>query len=166
MKTIQLAEQSLYQIKNILIGDETIRKLLYIQAPNALTSTTNVTAAMVDGLISIVPYLQDDDGIENSAQSNFLVVYVPYLNLKDDQMHMISVNIDIFVYKDYYLLDGAKTRILQIFNRVVELLDDKKLAFAEKFAIDDARLTNIDQGRTIGYLTSWSAVNGTQDIQY
>jgi hypothetical protein len=79
---------------------------------------------------------------------------------------MVSVNIDIFVYKDYYLLDGAKARILQILNRVVDLLDDKKLAFAEKFQIDDARLTNIDQGKTIGYLTSWSAVNGTTDISY
>jgi hypothetical protein len=165
MKTIELAEQSLYQIKSILINDETIRKLLYIQAPNALTSNASITTAMVDNLISIVPYLQDDDGIENSAQSNFLVIYVPYLNLKEDTMHMISVNIDIFVYKDYYLLDGAKVRIMQLFNRIVDLLEDKKLAFAEKFTIDDARLTNIDQGKTIGYLTSWSAVNGTA-IQY
>jgi len=165
MKTIELAEQSLYQIKSILLNDETIRKLLYTQAPNALTSDASITTAMVDGLISIVPYLQDDDGIENSAQSNFLVIYVPYLNLKEDTMHMISVNIDIFVYKDYYLLDGAKVRIMQLFNRIVDLLQDKKLAFAEKFTIDDARLTNIDQGKTIGYLTNWSAVNGTA-IQY
>jgi hypothetical protein len=166
MKTIQLAEQSIYQIKNILLGDETIRKLLYIQAPDALTSATSVTTAMVDNLISVVPYLQDDDGIENSAQSNFLVIYMPYVSLKDDQMHMVSVNIDIFVYKDYYLLNGSKVRILQLLNKIVDLLDDKKLAFAEKFQIDDARLTNIDQGKTIGYLTSWSAVNGTTDISY
>jgi hypothetical protein len=165
MRTIEIAEQSLYQIKSILMNDVTIRKLLYIQAPNALASETNVSAAAVDSLISIVPYLQDDDGIENSAQSNFLVIYVPYMSLKEDTMHTVSVNIDIFIYKDYYLLDGAKVRIMQIFNRIVDLLQNKKLAFAEKFTIDDARLTNIDQGRTIGYLTSWSAVNGTT-IQY
>lgn len=161
MKTIELAEQSLYQIKSILINDETIRKLLFIQAPDALTSNASVTTAMVDDLISIVPYLQDDGGIENSSQSNFLVIYVSYLNLKEDTMHMVSVNIDIFVYKDYYLLNAAKIRIMQLFKRVVDLLQDKKLSFAEKFTIDDARLTNIDQGKTIGYLTSWSAVNGT-----
>jgi hypothetical protein len=120
---------------------------------------------MVDGLISVVPYIQDDDGIENSAQSNFLVVYPAYFDLKDDQQHFVTVNIDIFVYKDYYLLDGSKIRLTQLFNRIVNLLQNVKLSFAEKFTISDARLTNIDQGKTLGYLTSWSVVNGTA-IQY
>jgi hypothetical protein len=165
MKSIELTEQAVYQIKSILINDDIIRKLLYIQAPNALASTASVTAAMVDGLISVVPYIQDDDGIENSAQSNFLVVYPAYFDLKDDQQHFITINIDIFVYKDYYLLDGAKIRLTQLFNRVVNLLQNTKLSFAERFTISDARLTNIDQGKTLGYLTSWSVVNGTA-IQY
>jgi hypothetical protein len=165
MKTIELTEQSIYQIKSILMNDEIIRKLLYIQAPNALTSNASVTTAMVDGLISVVPYIQDDDGIENSAQSNFIVVYPAYFDLKDDQQHFITINIDLFVYKDYYLLDGAKIRLTQLFNRVVNLLQNVKLSFAEKFTITDARLTNIDQGKTLGYLTSWSVVNGTA-IQY
>ena len=165
MKTIELTEQSVYQIKSILLNDDTIRKLLYVQAPNALTSNASVTTAMVDGLISVVPYIQDDDGIENSAQSNFLVVYPAYFDLKDDQQHFVTVNIDIFVYKDYYLLDGSKIRLTQLFNRIVNLLQNVKLSFAEKFTISDARLTNIDQGKTLGYLTSWSVVNGTA-IQY
>jgi hypothetical protein len=165
MKTIELTEQSVYQIKSILLNDDTIRKLLYVQAPNALTSNASVTTAMVDGLISVVPYIQDDDCIENSAQSNFLVVYPAYFDLKDDQQHFVTVNIDIFVYKDYYLLDGSKIRLTQLFNRIVNLLQNVKLSFAEKFTISDARLTNIDQGKTLGYLTSWSVVNGTA-IQY
>ena len=165
MKSIELTEQSVYQIKNILLNDEIIRKLLYIQTPSALTSNAVVTTVMVDGLISVVPYIQDDDGIENSAQSNFLVIYPAYFDLKDDQQHFITINIDIFVYKDYYLLDGAKIRLTQLFNRVVNLLQNVKLSFAEKFTITDARLTNIDQGKTLGYLTSWSVVNGTT-IQY
>lgn len=165
MKTIELTEQAVYQIKSILINDEIIRKLLYVQAPNALASVANITTAMVDGLISVVPYIQDDDGIENSAQSNFLVIYPAYFDLKDDQQHYITINIDIFVYKDYYLLDGAKIRLTQLFNRVVNLLQNTKLSFAEQFTISDARLTNIDQGKTLGYLTSWSVVNGTA-IQY
>jgi hypothetical protein len=165
MKTIELTEQSVYQIKSILMNDDIIRKLLYIQAPNALASNATVSAAMVDGLISVVPYIQDDDGIENSAQSNFLVIYPAYFDLKDDQQHFVTVNIDIFVYKDYYLLDGSKIRLTQLFNRIVNLLQNVKLSFAEKFTISDARLTNIDQGKTLGYLTSWSVVNGTA-IQY
>jgi hypothetical protein len=161
MKTIELAEQTLYQIKNILIGDQTLRKLLYLQIPSALTSETAVTVAQVSPLISVVPYLQDDDGIENSSQSNFIVIYCSYMNFQDDIQHSISIGIDIFVYKDYFLLDGSKMRLTQLLNKVADLLENKKLAFAEKFTMSDARLTNIDQGRTIGYLTNWSVVNGT-----
>lgn len=161
MKSIELVEQTLYQIKNILINDATLRKLLYLQIPGALTSNTSVTTAQVDGLISVVPYVQDDDGIENSSQSNFIVLYCNYMNFQEDMQHSMSIGIDIFVYKDYYLLDSSKMRIIQILSKVVDLLEDKKLAFAEKFTINDARLTSIDQGKTIGYLTSWSVVNGT-----
>jgi hypothetical protein len=161
MKTIELVEQTLYQIKNILINDETIRKLLYLQIPGALASNTNVTSSQVNGLISVIPYVQDDDGIENSSQSNFIVLYCNYMNFQEDMQHSLTIGIDIFIYKDYYLLDGSKMRLTQLLNRVVDLLEDKKLAFAEKFTISDARLTSIDQGKTIGYLTSWSVVNGT-----
>lgn len=162
MKTISLAEQTVFQIKNILINDETIRKLLYIQAPDALTVNTSVTINDVNGLISVVPYVQDDDGIENSAQSNFIVIYVNYMDLNDEVMHSITVGIDIFVYKDYYILNGSKIRLNQILDRVITLLEDKKLAFAEKFNVQNARLTSIDAGKTLGYLTTWSVVNGTE----
>jgi hypothetical protein len=165
IKTIELVEQSVYQIKSILINDETIRKLLYLQVPNALTSNTNVTAAQVDGLISVVPYVQDDGGIENSAQSNFLIIYASFMDFTSDTEHRISLSIDMFVYKDYYLLDGAKMRLTQLLNRVLHLLENKKLAFAERITIQDSRLTSIDRGKTLGYLTSWSVVNGTT-IQY
>jgi hypothetical protein len=161
MKTIELVEQTLYQIKNILINDEIIRKLLYLQIPSALTSNTSVTTSQVNGLISVIPYVQDDDGIENSSQSNFIVLYCGNINFQDDIQHTLTLGIDIFVYKDYYLLDSSKMRITQLLNRVVDLLEDKKLAFAEKFTISDARLTSIDQGKTIGYLTTWSVANGT-----
>jgi hypothetical protein len=165
IKTIELVEQSVYQIKSILINDEMIRKLLYLQVPNALTSNTNVTAAQVDGLISVVPYVQDDGGIENSAQSNFLIVYASFMDFTSDVEHRINLSIDMFVYKDYYLLDGAKMRLTQLLNRVLYLLENKKLAFAERITIQDSRLTSIDQGKTLGYLTNWSVVNGTT-IQY
>jgi hypothetical protein len=161
MKTIELVEQTLYQIKNILINDEVIRKLLYLQTPAALTSETSVSAANVDSLISIIPYVQDEGGIENSAESNFIVIYCNFMSFEDDIQHLITFGIDLFVYKDYFLLNGAKTRPTQILNRIVDLLEDKKLAFAEKFTISDARLTSIEKGKTIGYITTWSVANGT-----
>jgi hypothetical protein len=161
MKTMEVTEQSMYQIKSLLINDEVIRRLLYIQTPSALTAQASVTVQMVDGLISIVPYLQDDDGVENSAQSNFMVIYPSYFNFQDDVQHTIAFSIDIFVYKDYYLLDSAKIRLMQLLNKVVDILEDKKLGFSERINITDARLTNIDRGKTLGYLTSWSVVNGT-----
>jgi hypothetical protein len=161
MKTLENVESAIYQIKNTIIGNSDIRKLLYINTPSALTSSTNVTVANVENLISIRPYIQDDDGIENSSQSNFMIIYPTYMDFSNDIQHTIQISIDIFVYKDNYFLDGAKTRILQLLNKVIDVLNDKKLSFAERFQINDARLTNIDQGKTIGYLTTWSIVNGT-----
>jgi hypothetical protein len=163
--TIELVEQSLFQIRSILLNDLMIRKLLYLQIPNAATSETNVTTAQVDNLISIVPFLEDTGGIENSAESNFMVVYAPMIDLSNDVQHVINIAIDIFVYKDYYLLNGSKMRLTQLLNRIVDILDNKKLAFAEKFSITDARLSNLEKGKTIGYLTNWTVTNGT-DIQY
>lgn len=165
IKTVELVEQSIYQIKSLLLNDLTMRKLLYLQTPGALTSATNPTTVQVDGLISVVPYVQDDDGIENSAQSNFIVIYPSVMDFTSDVEHRINISIDIFVYKDYYLLDGSKMRLTQLLHRIIHLLENQKLAFAEKFTISDSRLTSIDQGKTLGYLTNWSVVNGTT-IQY
>jgi hypothetical protein len=165
IKTIELVEQSLFQIKSILINDTKIRKLLFLQTPNALTSETGVSAAQVDNLISIVPYVEDVGGIENSSQSNFIVIYAASVDLNNDVQHLVNIAIDIFVYKDYYLLDGSKMRLTQILNRILHLLENKKLAFAEKFSISDVRLSNLEKGKTIGYLTNWTVVNGT-DEQY
>ena len=161
MKTIIAAEQSIHEIKNILVNDSVLRKLIYINTPSALTSATNVTVAEASPLITDVPYVQDDDGVENSSQSNFIVAYPAYFDLRDDVQHLITVAIDIFVYKDYYVLDGGKNRLTQLLDRVTSLLQDQKLAFAEKFKIQDVRLTSIDDGRTLGYLTTWLITNGT-----
>jgi len=161
MKTLENIESAIYQIKNIIIGNADIRKLLYINTPSALTSQTNVTIANVENLISIRPYIQDDDGIENSSQSNFIIIYPTYMDFSNDTFHTIQISIDVFVYKDNYFLDNAKTRIMQLLNKIIDVLNDKKLSFAERFEINDARLTNIDGGKTIGYLTTWSIVNGT-----
>jgi len=165
IKTIELIEQSIYQIKNILLNDSLIRKLLYLQTADALTSAINVTTTEVQNLISIIPYVQDDGGIENSSQSNFIVIYTPLMDFTSDVEHRVTISIDIFVYKDYYLLDAGKMRLTQILNRVISLLENKKLAFAEKFTIGDCRLTSIETGKTLGYLTNWNVVNGTT-IQY
>jgi hypothetical protein len=162
MQTIIATEQSVFQIRNILMGDEIIRKLLYIQTPAALTSTDNVTSAMVSNLVTIVPYVTDIGGIENSSQSNFIVIYPSYIDLSDDVQHVIDISIDIFVYKDHYILNSNKFRLNQLLDRVVYLLEDIKLSFAERFTISSAKLTNIDNGKTIGFLTSWSIVNGTE----
>jgi hypothetical protein len=161
MKTIEITEQSIYQIKNILVNDSLLRKLIYINTPSALASTTNVTIAQASPLITEVPYVQDDDGVENSSQSNFIVVYPSYFDLQDDIEHKVAVSIDIFVYKDYYRLDDGKNRLTQLLNRVTNLLQDQKLAFAETMKISDVRLTSIDNGRTLGFLSTWRVTNGT-----
>jgi hypothetical protein len=162
METIISTEQAIFQIRNILTNDEVVRKLLYIQTPAALTSTDNVTTAMVANLITIVPYVTDIGGIENSSQSNFIVIYPSYLDLSSDVEHVIDISIDLFVYKDHYIINGNKLRLNQLLDRVIYLLEDKKLSFAERFTISSAKLTNIDNGKTIGFLTNWSIVNGTE----
>jgi hypothetical protein len=161
MKTITITEQSIHEIKTILVNDIILRKLIYINTASALTSNVNVTVAQAAPLITEVPYVQDDDGVENSSQSNFIVVYPSYFDLREDTQHLITVAIDIFVYKDYYILDGGKNRLTQLLNRVTTLLQDQKLAFAEKFKIQDVRITSIDNGRTLGFLTTWQITNGT-----
>jgi hypothetical protein len=162
MQTIQAIEQAIFQIRNILTGDAAIRKLLYLQTPAALTSNDNVSEAMVANLITIVPYVTDIGGIENSSQSNFIVIYPSYIDLTDDVYHTISISIDLFVYKDHYVLNSNKLRLTQLLDRVIYLLEDKKLSFAERFTLGNTKLTNIDNGKTIGFLTSWSIVNGTE----
>jgi hypothetical protein len=161
MKTLENTESAIYQIKNLIIGNADIRKLLYINTPSALTAQTAPTIGQVENLISTRPYIQDDDGIENSTQANFVIIYPTYMDFSSDVQHVIQISVDVFVYKDNYFLDGAKTRLIQLLNKIIDVLNDKKLSFAEKFQINDARLTNIDQGKTIGYLTTWSIVNGT-----
>lgn len=165
MKTILFCEQTLNQIKDLLLNDDIIRRLLYIQTPSALTHSIELTPSLVSNLIYTVPYVDDEGGIENSNKSNFIVIYSSYFNFSSNTENVINFSIDIFVNYDYYFIDNNKTRLMQLLNRVTDLLDNKKFSFSEKIKIVDAKLTSINNGKTIGYLTSWSVSDGTT-IQY
>jgi hypothetical protein len=53
-----------------------LENYLYITSTSSINGRKRtVSAANVDSLISIIPYVQDEGGIENSAQSNFIVIY-------------------------------------------------------------------------------------------
>lgn len=159
MKTIDITEQTLIQIRQILLADDVVRRLLFIQTPSALTADIQILQTDVETLIIMSPYIEEDTGVANSYGSNFIVIYPSAFDFSTGLSNTVTFSIDIFVHKDYLELDGAKLRLLQLLKRVVTLLHNKKMAFAEKMQINNAMITNIDRGRTIGYLTSWFISN-------
>jgi hypothetical protein len=155
MHTILQVQQAIYQIQNIIINDDIMKKLLFIQSPEALTSAAVITANQVRPLVHTMPYITYKGGVENTSNSNFCVIYTDYINLQNPEMHKLSLSIDVFVHKDYYFLNGNKQRLLELVHRLIQLLDNKKLGFAEKLRISDVKIISLDDGKTIGYILSW-----------
>ena len=163
MSTFTKTEKTLYQIKNLLLANSNLKKLLYNMVPNALVGAVP-SVANVSDLIKITPYIEDENGIEESYRNAFIIIYPSAITIWDGY-NTVNLVISCFVNQDYYELDEEKIRVLSIFNEIEKTLNHRKLEFSGKIELTRITMEIIDVGKFVGYNTDWEITDG-QDADY
>jgi hypothetical protein len=158
MGTFLKTEKALFQIKTLLLQNTNLRKLLYNTVPSALEETAP-TVSEVEELITLTPYLENDEGVANSYKNAFIAIYPTRFNI-DNIGDVIQIAISVFVSKDYYELDNERLRVFSILEECEKTLDNVKLEFAGKLELQNAAIEVLDVNKYIGYITGWEVVNG------
>lgn len=139
MKDIQNISDDLFNIRTTLLNDEDIRKLLFYDSKNALSlpapskSDLIVESDTELGYITLFPIMEK--GVLSYDRNTFIQITLPAVDIdvdKDDQNMFAGVLITAITDFKHYMLNDNKIRLLEIINRVIKLLDGKKLKSAGK----------------------------------
>lgn len=158
MSTFYKTEKSLYQIKNILSQSEQIRKLLYNMKPSALAEDAP-SISEIQNSITLVPYLEDEEGIQDSIRNSFIAVYPTNFVIENDG-DVVDISIAAFCVKDYYLLNEQRIRPLAMIGEIERRLEGIKLEFAGKLELQSVSTQVVELGKFVGFISNWEVVNG------
>lgn len=158
MTIFDKTESALYQIKDLLLDNIQIRKLLYNMTTNAL-SEAEPSIEDVEQLITIVPYIDDENGVAESYKNSFIVIYPTNFLFNENEV-IINISIGSFVTKDYYELNNRKIRGLSLMSEISKTVSYEKLEFAGKMELMNVTSLTIDLGKFIGFTSNWEVVDG------
>lgn len=140
-------DRGLYEIKNKLLKNENIRRLLFINTPDALSQTAPTMEDVEDYIdVSPVKYMVEDSDKINL--SSFIVVYVPVMAFNEQIDNKLVV--DIFIQKDLMKLNKNKLRLHQLLTEVINSIENKKIILAGRISLENATFTVVGK-KYIGF---------------
>ncbi len=150
MKTLVNIKKSVIEVAQLLAADETILKLVYIDEPNALISPKpeiTLNELIEQHYICVIPPVET--GIKDSWRNTFITILLDNVsfNRRDDNT---SANMIIYVSTDeaHVLLDDNKMRMLEIIDRIVAILEGKKITGAGIISVDNFNHTMLSEFRS------------------
>ena len=150
MKTIKNIKKSIVEVAQILAADEEILKLIYIDTPDALSQPKpeiTLNELIAQHYVCVIPPVES--GIKDSWRNTFITILLDnvYFNRRDDNT---AANLIIYVSTDeaHVLLDDNKMRMLEIVDKVIGLLDNKKISGAGTLSVDSFTHTMLSEFRS------------------
>ena len=156
-------QTTLAGIKTVLLNNDIVRKLLYNDSNNCLSMDTP-TRQMAEKYITLKPIYQFeniDDYAQNSMINIFLADGEP-----DDEHNLFTgvVQINIVTNIDKWELVNDKIRPLELANKVIELLNNKKFSVS-----NGLEFTNIQQlilsKQVVGYALLFAIDDGNSNLE-
>lgn len=164
MKVIDNLDKTMKGIRTVLLKDTLIKKLLYNNSPDGLSDTaTTPSESDVEGLIqnNVLVDFNTDENKNNVF--NIIAIYGSDITDEDEQ-YSVTINVDIFVSKQFVIMDENENRLMKLLSRVTLLLKDKKFFLASPLKFSSASIRVIEQPELIGYSISWEAVDGKSNL--
>lgn len=120
------------EIGQVLAGDTQLCNLLYIDSPDALQQTGHsysLNDMINDKYITVYPPVET--AIKDKERNSFLVILLDAVNLQVTDSN-IRANFTIYATtdSDHILLNENKNRLLEMCDRIVQVLDQYKLSSA------------------------------------
>lgn len=171
-KSLTLIETVIYEIKDALLDDDKIRQLLYYDTSDALdreVPTKNSLLVDTEGkdlnYITFIPVLEK--GIDIFERNTYILVNLSEVDLdtKDDGNNYYTLNVTGITTKETYMLDNSKIRLLQLGNRIIEILDNKKFSVSSKLETIQLQQIIFDN-ETYGYVVKILCSNGDAIVNF
>lgn len=149
MDAFELFQKFSFSMKEKMVADETIRKLLYNMTPDALNLPAPAKEDVADK-ITLNYYIGDDGAIADSALNGFIALYPTYIETSENQINF-RFAITIVISKDFYELDNDKLRLMMLLSRVYKLFQKTKLEFSSKIELFSILPVIIELGQRVGF---------------
>lgn len=156
---LERIEQTLAGIRNKLLADETIRKLLYHDSNNALNMLAP-TVQQAENYITLKPIF-DFENKEEYAQNSIINIYTTQLMPGDETKKLDGViQINVVCNEEKWELTDSKIRPIQICNRIIKLVNGCKFAASNKLVFDT--MTDLIISKTLfGYALLFEITDGS-----
>lgn len=156
MTNMNKLDKTIFEMKKMLLKNESFKKLLYYNTPDSLSQSVP-TLAQVTDLVKTTPaiYMEED---ENQFELNtFAVIYVPIIDFSA-QLNDITFVVDVFTKKELIELDNNKLRLHQLVTEIYETLDNKRVSLAGRIQFSNASYVNMGN-RYIGFQIEMSVID-------
>ena len=156
-------QATLAGIKTVLLNNETIRKLLYIDSNNCLNMDAP-TRKMAEKYITLKPIYQFeniDDYSQNSMINIFLADGEP--NAEINEFNGV-VQVNIVTNIDKWDLVDDKIRPLELANKVIELLNNKKFSVSNTLEFNNIQQLILTK-QVVGYALLFSIDDGNSNLE-
>lgn len=156
MTNMNKLDKTIFEMKKILLKNESFKKLLYYNTPDSLSQSVPTLAQVAD-LVKTTPaiYMEED---ENQFELNtFAVIYVPIIDFSA-QLNDITFVVDVFTKKELIELDNNKLRLHQLVTEIYETLDNKRVSLAGRIQFSNASYVNMGN-RYIGFQIEMSVID-------
>lgn len=138
-KDITNIENTMFAVRTTLANDKTIRKLLYYDTPDALDkqeapSIDQILGRVENGIEYITLFPVMEKGVVEYGRNTYIMITLPMIDLDLSDSSEIFVGFQITAISDmkHYMLNHNKLRLMEICNRVIELIDNQKFPTAGK----------------------------------
>lgn len=152
-------ESTLAAIKTRLLNDETLRKLLFHDSNNAL----NMLAPHIketEKYITLKPIFEFENK-EEYNQNSIINIYVTEIIPTDEEVSLTGIlQINVACNIDIWDLIDNKIRPLQICNRIIKLLNNKKFTISNKLILSNMTDLIINK-KMIGYALLFEITDGS-----
>jgi len=147
MRKLGNLKKAVIEIAQILAQDETICKLLVNDSNDPLNEATpsmTLNDLIDQKYICIFPPVENR--IEDYGRNTFLSILLEDITFSnEDKVNSASIIIYASTNEDHILLVNNKNRLLEIVDKIAELLDNKKISVAGKLNLRTAVHTMLSE---------------------
>ena len=156
-------QTTLAGIKTVLLNDETIRKLLCNDSNNCLNMEPPTTKS-AEKYITLRPIFQFEN-TDDYAQNGMINIYLSDGEPNDD-MNLFQgiVQANVVYNVDKWELVDNKIRTLELADKVINLLDNKKFSTSNKLVFNSLQQLILSK-QLVGYALLFNVDDGNSSLE-
>lgn len=160
---LERLEQSIFAIKSLLLNEGDIRKLLCNSSNNCLNMTAP-TLEEAQNYITLKPIYQFEN--KDYEQNGMINLYYTELTPDDEVDTAVSgtLQVNVVYNVDKWELVDNKIRVIQLSNKIIKLLNNKKFNVSNQLTFASMQELIISK-TVVGYALLFSITDGNSNLQ-